>query len=194
VGRWRPIRLAIQGFSQLYDKLDITVEAIAGEMPAIHTDSPLLTATCGTVYSQQLAGCGEGTQTWSLISGSLPRGLSMDSNGLVSGTPYGSGAGSSTFTVQMVDSVDGTVTKELQIPITGNCCNDPPADLDGDGDVDQTDFALLHTCMTGTGGGVPASCTCADLNVDQSSVDQADLAVFEGCASGAGVPASPSCQ
>lgn len=64
-------------------------------------------AQVGTTYSASLltlTGLSGGVPpyTWTLSSGSLPVGLSLSSNGLVSGTP--SGAGSSTFGFTVTDS------------------------------------------------------------------------------------------
>lgn len=73
-------------------------------------------------------------------------------------------------------------------------CNTPAADMDGDGDVDQADFAAMQACMTGAGGGVSGACICADLDADDQDVDSVDLLRFENCASGPGVPADPDCE
>jgi large repetitive protein len=52
-------------------------------------------------YSFQLSAQGGGTQTWSLVSGSLPSGLQLSSSGLISGTP--TATGDFTFSVQVSD-------------------------------------------------------------------------------------------
>jgi hypothetical protein len=54
-----------------------------------------------TPYSFQLSAQGGGTQTWSLVSGSLPSGLQLSSSGLISGTP--TATGDFTFGVQVSD-------------------------------------------------------------------------------------------
>src|SRR6266545_4029144 len=55
--------------------------------------------TLETPYSFQLSAQGGGSQTWSLVSGSLPAGMQLGSNGLISGTP--TAAGDFTFKVQV---------------------------------------------------------------------------------------------
>jgi hypothetical protein len=67
------------------------------------TTASLPNATLNTSYSATLAASG-GTApyTWTLSSGTLPAGLSLASNGQVSGTP--TTAGNSSFTVKVVDS------------------------------------------------------------------------------------------
>jgi hypothetical protein len=57
--------------------------------------------TLETPYSFQLSAQGGGTQTWSLVSGSLPSGLQLSSGGLISGTP--TATGDFTFGVQVSD-------------------------------------------------------------------------------------------
>jgi len=72
-------------------------------------------------------------------------------------------------------------------------CNDPKADSDGDGDVDQDDFAAFQACYTGTGGGVPDGCRCFNTDGDDD-IDSTDLGKFEDCASGPAIPADPTCD
>jgi hypothetical protein len=75
-------------------------------------------------------------------------------------------------------------------------CSDPFADADGDGDVDQSDFAVIQACFTGSAGPVPsepAYCICLNRNQD-NAIDEQDMLAFEACASGPGVPADPSCD
>lgn len=67
-------------------------------------------------------------------------------------------------------------------------------DLDGDLDVDQGDFGLLQTCMTGPGVGPPATgCAAADFDGD-SDVDFDDMARFQVCRTAPGIPADPGCD
>lgn len=75
---------------------------------------------------------------------------------------------------------------------------DPFADVDGDGDVDQNDFAALQLCYTGSGSfSLPAECACFDrpepIEPD-GDIDQSDMFKFEACASGAGIPADTACD
>ncbi len=70
---------------------------------AITTTSPLTAGTMNAAYSASLAAAG-GTApyTWSVISGTLPKGISLSGAGVLSGTP--TVAGSNSFTVQVADS------------------------------------------------------------------------------------------
>jgi len=53
-------------------------------------------------YSVQLSASGGGSQVWSIKSGSLPAGMGLSSNGLISGTP--TATGDFTFVVQVTDT------------------------------------------------------------------------------------------
>lgn len=71
--------------------------------------------------------------------------------------------------------------------------NDPFADADGDGDVDQADFAVVQLCFTGSNVTMAIGCGMFDRDFDRD-IDQSDMNAFELCASGPGVPASTACD
>ncbi len=84
--------------------------------PTILTTS-LPNGTVGASYNQSLQATG-GTQpyTWSVISGSLPTGLSLNTaTGNISGTP--TAQGTSTFTIQVTDANSQTNSRQLSIII-----------------------------------------------------------------------------
>ncbi len=85
-----------------------------------------------------------------------------------------------------------------QVALTA--CNNPRADLDGDGDVDQDDFAHHQRCVDGAGdpftfndGFDGVNCQCADVNGDKD-VDADDFDAFLGCVSGPEIPAVETCD
>ena len=82
------------------------------------TTTSLPTGIVGTSYSATLAASGgQPPYTWS-ISGSLPTGLTLTpSNGLISGTPVGSGQYG--FTATVSDAASNTATQNLSITING---------------------------------------------------------------------------
>ena len=82
--------------------------------PAITTEG-LPNGTVNEEYSQTLAATGSDTITWSVDSGSLPTGLSLDrSTGTITGTP--TTEGTSTFTVKAKNSY-GSDSKEYTLTI-----------------------------------------------------------------------------
>ena len=86
---------------------DVATEPLSIEVQpapplAITTTGPL-SGTQGSYYDSSLTAIGGvSPYTWSIVSGSLPAGLALDSYGDLYGTPTGSG--SSNFTVEVTDS------------------------------------------------------------------------------------------
>lgn len=80
--------------------------------PAITTES-LPEGTVNQLYSATLEVTGNNI-TWSLDSGTLPDGLTLDSNGTIAGTP--TAAGTSTFTVTATNDA-GSASKEYTLTI-----------------------------------------------------------------------------
>lgn len=81
-------------------------------VPAITTES-LPEGTVNQLYSATLEVTGNNI-TWSLDSGTLPDGLTLDSNGTIAGTP--TAAGTSTFTVTATNDA-GSASKEYTLTI-----------------------------------------------------------------------------
>ena len=87
--------------------------------PVTITTTSLPGGTVGTAYSATLAATnGAAPYSWTLASGSLPAGLSLASNGAISGTPTGP-SGTVSFVVKVTDSATpkGTATQPLSIAI-----------------------------------------------------------------------------
>ena len=83
--------------------------------PSITTTSPLARGTVGTEYSVTLE-ANNSTSGWSVTSGSLPDGLSLNENtGVISGTP--TTVATSTFTVTATNAY-GSDSRELSIKIS----------------------------------------------------------------------------
>lgn len=81
---------------------EITIDVY--DPPTITTSSPLPDGTAGASYSTTLSGSdGNTPYEWSVFSGALPDGLSLNtSTGEISGTP--TTAGTSSFTIRLTDS------------------------------------------------------------------------------------------
>jgi hypothetical protein len=90
----------------------------AGAAPVWVTTSPLSTFTYNTSYSATLSATdANGSVSYSVVSGSLPTGLSLSSStGVISGTPTSSS--NSTFTVRATDLGGNYVDREFLIPNT----------------------------------------------------------------------------
>ena len=100
-----------------FQALSITINAPAP--PNITTDT-LPAGRIGRPYSEPVqATGGSGARIWTIISGSLPAGLTLDpTTGLISGTP--TEEGTSSFTVQVQDAVGGSDQQALSISIRDN--------------------------------------------------------------------------
>ncbi|HEY2578581.1 MAG TPA: fibronectin type III domain-containing protein, partial [Streptosporangiaceae bacterium] len=118
----------------------------------------------GIGYSDPLTATGgTGALTWSVSSGSLPAGLSLNSGtGLLSGTPAASG--SSAFTVKVTDTTGHSATKAVTLVIAAAPSLSNPAPPAGQASVSYSD-ALTVTGGTGpfawsvSGGGLPPGIT-----------------------------------
>ena len=82
--------------------------------PTITTTESLPDGEVGTVYSQTLTATGDPTITWNVTSGTLPAGLTLNSDGTITGTP--TTAGQFTFTATATNSA-GSDSKEYELTI-----------------------------------------------------------------------------
>jgi hypothetical protein len=92
---------------------------------------------------------------------------------------------------------EASIIKEIDVlPPAGPACHTPPQDVNGDGDVDLTDFLVFQTCFNGPNrpyAGPPAvqgDCACLDADHD-SDVDLTDFLAFQSCFNGPNRP--PAC-
>ncbi len=83
-------------------------------LPLTITTSSAPTAAVGAAYSFGLTADGGGAQSWSVIAGTFPPGLSLKPSGAITGTP--TTAGDFTFTVQVQDGARVT-SKQLTITV-----------------------------------------------------------------------------
>ncbi|MBZ5623165.1 MAG: putative Ig domain-containing protein [Acidobacteriia bacterium] len=71
----------------------------------VTSTSPLPSGIAGVSYSQNLAATGgDGSYTWSLLSGALPSGMTLATNGAITGTPTQLGVSAVTIQVSSGDS------------------------------------------------------------------------------------------
>jgi hypothetical protein len=77
----------------------------------------LAAGVTNVVYSQTLTPLGGSpSYTWSLVSGTLPNGLSLSAGGVILGSPTSGGVYS--FTVRVTDSTSATATQTLSIAVS----------------------------------------------------------------------------
>jgi len=85
--------------------------------PTITTTSPLPEGMASVAYNLNLAATGGTTPyVWTLLSGSLPDGLSLSTNGAISGTP--GAAANFNFTVRVADANGLSTNKSLALLIS----------------------------------------------------------------------------
>jgi Putative Ig domain len=78
--------------------------------------STLPSGSVGTYYSQSLyASGGTAPYSWSLLSGTLPPGLSISSTGVITGTP--TAPGTAAFTANVMDAVGANALQIFSLPI-----------------------------------------------------------------------------
>jgi hypothetical protein len=96
-----------------------TVSLTVVTAPLTITTATLPAPALGTAYSQRIQAQG-GTPPYrfTVISGSLPAGISLLPDGTLTGTP--TAPGSATFTVLATDAANGRATKDYTVQITGS--------------------------------------------------------------------------
>ncbi|UCE19791.1 MAG: T9SS type A sorting domain-containing protein, partial [Gemmatimonadota bacterium] len=101
------------------------------------TTAQLKKAVIEAPYSANLEAVGGmGHYTWSVVSGSLPEGLSLNAmTGDIFGTPEAYDPFTAYFTVQVVDSVHASDTQDLSLTV----CERQQGDANGDGAIDILD-------------------------------------------------------
>ncbi len=174
-----------------FDRVLIEDVTPAGSPPSAPTG---LTATAGN---------GQVSLTWNASAGATSYTVKRAT---VSGGPYGTIAGNLTTTAHTDTGLANGTTYYYVVSAVnayGESANSgetiatpsgsPPGDLDGDGDVDQADFGILQSCLTGTGAPIfEPACTHASLDGDNDA-DEQDVDLFLGCISGPDVAADPGC-
>jgi len=139
--------LGTDAASPLIVPVTLNVQAVA---PTIVTTSPLPGGTLGASYSLTLAaGGGTPPYTWTIVSGALPAGLSLNpANGLIGGIP--TAAGIATFNVQVTDSLGLTATKSFSLSIGGGVTIITTSPLPA-----GTVSAKYSQTLTAAGGAIP---------------------------------------
>jgi len=133
------VRVADTGVSTTTQAFSLTISPAL----AISTEPLLSPGTIGKFFSHPLEAAG-GTvpYRWSLVSGSLPPGLSISTDGVIAGIPTATGARS--FTVRVTDAKLLTATRTFGLSIAPNSGNVLSLPQIADGLGWKTLFALVN--------------------------------------------------
>ena len=142
--------------------------SITIQSPLLITTSSLPPGTVNSPYNATLTAVGGlPPYTWSITSGSLPAGLSLDANsGLISGTP--TTPGTSSFTVQVSDSNSPPATATEPLSITVNAHS-----VFLSWDASSSQDVIGYNAYRGTYSGGPYAKLNSSLIATTSYVDQA---------------------
>ena len=129
----------------------LTLTVAAAPVPLAVTTASVAGGTVGTSYSATLQASGGTTPyTWSVSSGTLPAGLTLNaSSGAISGTP--TAAGTSNFTAQVRDSAATPATATKALTLTVAAAPVPPA-ISTSSLPDGTVGVSYSATMAATGG------------------------------------------
>jgi len=140
---------------------NLTAPPVFPQLAILTASSLAATDQADPGYSFQLRSTGgkPGTDTWSLIEGALPSGMSLSSSGLITGQTTALGPNS--VTIQVADSAvpPNTATKTFSIPINLAFQKNVQGIIN-DGVVGQSYFAFPFTT---TGGTSPSTWAAANL-------------------------------
>jgi Putative Ig domain/Bacterial lectin len=136
-------------------------------------------AVVGTAYTDTLTATGGTTPyTWSVNAGSLPPGITLTSAGILKGTP--TAAGSSTFSVNVVDANYGIATTSITLVVAAPLSLSFPAPPAGTVGIAYTDT------LTATGGTAPYSWSVSTGTLPSGITLNASTGVLAGTPTAAG--------
>lgn len=141
--------------------------------PTITSSSPLPPATVDAAYNQTLTATGGLTPySWSLVSGTLPAGLSWSSTGVVSGVPTAASSASFTFQVQGSDGLSSTkaftLTSSVVPGVLANAVNESGLTVTSSGNLPW--FSETTTTHDGISAAQSGTITDSQSSVMQTTV------------------------
>src|SRR5204862_8238853 len=116
---------------------------VVNQVPAFTNGPPPASAIKGTAYNFSYTASGAPAPTFSVTAGGLPTGLSINTAGVISGTPTANG--NFTGTVTATNSA-GTATQNFNITV-----NEPPAFTNGPPFSSATNGSAYNFSYTASG-------------------------------------------
>jgi hypothetical protein len=140
---------------------------------------------------------GSAPYTWSLVTTGLPTGLSLNSSGVISGTPFSGTDGTYNFVVQVKDAQGTTVLKPMAIKYTAPTPV-PPAETAPTITTTTLPTAKVGvpyiTVVTATGGTPPYDWSAVGLPAGLSITSTGVISGTPTASCVPGVPAGNTCQ
>jgi Putative Ig domain len=151
-----PITVAAKDASNPAQTTSATISFVIAPPPISITTTSLPSGTQGTTYSKSLIATG-GTApfVWSITSGALPAGLSLNANtGLISGTPTASGSFPISVMVKDSSAVQQTATANISFTVAAAA---PPLTITSSTLSSGIANQAYTATLTATGGATPYS-------------------------------------
>ena len=160
---------------------------MANNGPTWSTPSGNLTNyTRNAAYSSQLSASDDGTLTYSLLSGTLPEGVTLSSSGLVSGTP--TVLTNHTFTVRVTDDAGNTADRSFNLNNVGASA---PTWVTASGALSQSENGVAYsTSVSATDDSGTAPSYSISAGSLPSGLSLSSVGVISGTSNGAGGVAS----
>ncbi|UCE20440.1 MAG: right-handed parallel beta-helix repeat-containing protein [Gemmatimonadota bacterium] len=150
-------------------------------IPLSITSSMLAEGWKGIAYGDTLSAIGgKPPYVWALVTGSLPSGLLLNSEGIISGTP--GEADTAEFAVELSDDAGATDIRTLTLAV--HPC--PKGDVNGDGEVDIADVLRVINIILRVGGSPTAHEICAADGNGDGRIDILDVVGIVNMILGAG--------
>ncbi|MBS0661021.1 MAG: hypothetical protein JSR82_22605 [Verrucomicrobia bacterium] len=137
--------------------------------PVITSGLPPAQLTVGTPYSHQFTATGSPAPTFTLRAGTLPPGITLDPNGLLSGTPTSAGSGIFPGLLVRASNASGSATQEFTLNVRTVAANylagfglsggnaAVTADPNGDGVANLLAYALGLSPVSGSANLLPTA-------------------------------------